>query len=189
MSKVKILLYLLIFFSLNGCNLNELRSKYSQNEFILNTYVTVQQKLKQFEKFLDNNIEILLLKVSKEHKDYWKVEDREKRNQLPEFKYRETEKNQTISLGKNEHTLNNWYRSHGNQSSNRFSEQELINAENVKNLDIDEATAIQNAEDGFKTLKADTTFFEGDDPTGPVKITSQKQLNDLHHVFWCCREP
>ena len=136
MSKVKILLYLLIFFSLNGCNLNELRSKYSQNEFILNTYVTVQQKLKQFEKFLDNNIEILLLKVSKEHKDYWKVEDREKRNQLPEFKYRETEKNPTISLGKNEHTLNNWYRSHGNQSSNRFSEQELINAENVKNLDI-----------------------------------------------------
>lgn len=51
--------------------------------------------------------------------------------------------------------------------------------QDVKNPDIDEATAIQNAEDGFKTLKADTTFFEGDDPTGPVKITSQKQLNDL----------
>ena len=51
--------------------------------------------------------------------------------------------------------------------------------QDVKNPDIDEATAIQNAEDGFKALKADTTFFEGDDPTGPVKITSQKQLNDL----------
>ena len=49
--------------------------------------------------------------------------------------------------------------------------------QDVKNPDIDEATAIENAENGFKTLKADTTFFEGDEPTGPgVRITSQKRV-------------
>jgi hypothetical protein len=50
--------------------------------------------------------------------------------------------------------------------------------QDVKNPEIDEATAIQNAQDGFKALQSNTAFFEGD-TVGPVKITSQKQLDDL----------
>ena len=52
--------------------------------------------------------------------------------------------------------------------------------QDVKNPEIDEATAIQNAQDGFKALQSNTAFFEGDEPTGPgVRITSQKEFDDL----------
>jgi len=55
---------------------------------------------------------------------------------LAQFKIIDGEENPTESLHENDHALNKWYRSHGNHSSNRFSELKLINKNNIKNSDI-----------------------------------------------------
>lgn len=55
---------------------------------------------------------------------------------MAQFKIIDGEENPTESLHENDHALNKWYRSHGNHSSNRFSELKLINKNNIKNSDI-----------------------------------------------------
>ena len=44
--------------------------------------------------------------------------------------------NLTISNNKNFNNSNDWKRSHGNHSSNKFSNLNQINTENVKNLEV-----------------------------------------------------
>ena len=68
-----------------------------------------------------------MLKYFASHKSYWTIEDSSKRLKLPGIKFQEAEKNPTLTNNKNEFTFNNWYRSHGNHYSNRFSELDLIN--------------------------------------------------------------
>ena len=100
MSKIKILFFLCFFFTLNACELNQFRNILTQNKFILNSYSSSQKYLADIQKLFDHGMEILLLKISAEHKNFWKVEDKEKRNLLPKFKYRETEKTLQFLLEK-----------------------------------------------------------------------------------------
>ena len=52
--------------------------------------------------------------------------------------------------------------------------------QDVKNPEVDEATAIQNAQDGFNNIRTTTAFFDDDKVAGgPITITSQEQLNNL----------
>ena len=66
-----------------------------------------------YENFLFNNID--------KHKDYWKIENKSKRDNLPNFKILKSDKNFTEPITELKNTGINWYRSHGNNSSNRFS--------------------------------------------------------------------
>ena len=137
MNKIFLLFLLTASLLLNGCDSAQLKSKYSQNVNISNIYSYILDSKSKIADLYNTSIEIFLLKFSKKHKNYWNVEDESIRANLPEYKFLDIEKNPTISNNKNENTVNNWYRSHGNHSSNRFSELKLINKDNIKNLEID----------------------------------------------------
>ena len=137
MNKIFLLFLLTASLLLNGCDSAQLKSKYSQNVNISNIYSYILDSKSKIANLYNTSIEIFLLKFSKKHKNYWNVEDESIRANLPEYKFLDIEKNPTISNNKNENTVNNWYRSHGNHSSNRFSELKLINKDNIKNLKID----------------------------------------------------
>ena len=51
--------------------------------------------------------------------------------------------------------------------------------QDVKNPEVDEATAIQNAQDGFNNIRNTTAFFDNDKVAGPIVVTTQKEINDL----------
>jgi len=51
--------------------------------------------------------------------------------------------------------------------------------QDVKNPEVDEATAIQNAQDGFNNIRNTTAFFDDDKVAGPIVVTTQKEINDL----------
>jgi glucose dehydrogenase len=86
--------------------------------------------------FFSDKIELILLKFSNDHKNYWAVENQNERAALPDVKLIYASKNLTKSVNPNEYNFSNWYRSHGNHSSNRFSELDLINNLNVNALDV-----------------------------------------------------
>ena len=136
--KKKLFYFLIaIILLLNACDISTLKNKYSQNKNILTMYSYILDTKSKIKNFYNVSLEIFLLKFNKSHRNYWEVEDKTKRANLPEFKFLEIETNPTISNKANENTINNWYRSHGNHSSNRFSELNLINKNNIRNLEID----------------------------------------------------
>ncbi len=81
-----------------------------------------------YENFLYNNV--------KSQKNHWRVEDDAERDKLIEFKFLKAEKNLTRTNSKFVNTGTNWYRSHGNNTSNRFSSLKKINNYNANNLKI-----------------------------------------------------
>ena len=137
MNKIFLLFFLTVCLLLNACDSTKLKSKYSQNANILNIYSYILDSKSKVAKLYNTSLEIFLLKFSKNHKNYWNIEDASHRAKLPEYKFLDIEKNPTISNNKNENTVNSWYRSHGNHSSNKFSELDLINKDNIENLEID----------------------------------------------------
>ena len=92
--------------------------------------------IKKVHGFINSTYENYLYNNSDEHKDYWKVEDKSKRDNLPNFKILKSDKNFTKSITELKNTGTNWYRSHGNNSSNRFSSLKKINKNNAKDLDV-----------------------------------------------------
>ena len=84
----------------------------------------------------DKIYEKFLLKFSSEHKKYWLPENIEERRNLPDTKII----NSGIVFTKNNHNyvknIEDWPRSHGNHNSNRFSDLNLINKNNLNKLDI-----------------------------------------------------
>ena len=133
----KIIFFLILnFFFLSSCSLENLKNKLSQNNSILNVYADVNSTKTKLIKFYNDSLENFLLKFFTSHKNYWNIEDSSKRFELPSIKFMEAEKNPTQTNNKNEFTFNNWYRSHGNHNSNRFSELKLININNIQNIEI-----------------------------------------------------
>ena len=133
----KIIFFLILnFFFLSSCSLENLKNKLSQNNSILNIYADVNSTKTKLIKFYNDSLENFLLKFFTSHKNYWNIEDSSKRFELPSIKFMEPEKNPTQTNNKNEFTFNNWYRSHGNHNSNRFSELKLININNIQNIEI-----------------------------------------------------
>ena len=134
----KIFFFLIFnFLFLTSCNVQNLKNSLSQSEPAASIYSSILAAKSKIIKIYDDSLEGFLLKFNNNYKDYWKIEDKKKRLTLPEFKTLEIESSPTVSNNKNEYTLDNWYRSHGNHSSNRFSELELINTKNVHNVEID----------------------------------------------------
>ena len=136
MIKKKLLPFLIFILFIFSCDTNNVRSQLVQNENYKNFYSSIRNKFLEIHSSYDKIIEIFLLKFNDNQKNYWLVEEKKKRHEMPLFKFINEEPSPTISLNKNELTINNWYRSHGNHSANRFSELDLINVNNVKNLEI-----------------------------------------------------
>ncbi|MDA1284667.1 MAG: PQQ-binding-like beta-propeller repeat protein, partial [Proteobacteria bacterium] len=92
--------------------------------------------LKKIYNFFGKKYENLLITIPSENKKYWLPEDINYRNSLPETKIITAGTSFTRNINPYSVNLNDWERSHGNENSNRFSDLNLINTENIKNLDI-----------------------------------------------------
>ena len=127
----------LLFFSFILIEMISVSTKYvnrSTISFDINNIRNPQ--IKKITRKADNFYAFLLLKLSKKHKEHLNQEDNEF-EKLPEFKtILAKEDNFTISDFNEKNNFNEWKRSHGNHSSNRFSNLSKINLSNVKNLDL-----------------------------------------------------
>ena len=92
--------------------------------------------LKKIHNFIDLNYQNTLFKYSKVHKDYWKTEDQESRNDLSDYKYIQATDEHAISKKNYKNIGENWIRSHGDNSSHRFSSLKDINLSNISKLEM-----------------------------------------------------
>ncbi len=119
------------------------------------------KKVKKLFSFVENNYLSLKYKISIDYKNYWKIEDEEKRNNLPEKIFIKG-KTDDFLPGKSKNEINNylknWNRSHGNILSLRYSNLDKINSNNVKNLQL---AWIYNSRDGKKGIQANPVIYKG----------------------------
>ena len=108
----------------------------NQNKITYNYSNLNNNFIKKIHKYLNHSYENFLVKNFDKHKDYWVLENKEIRESKKEFKYYNNKKKFNTSLGKYSNNSLNWHRSHGNNSSNRFSSLNQINSSNAKNLKL-----------------------------------------------------
>ena len=134
--KITILLIIIIFFAILLSNIDIIINSLSQNSLAKNSYKDLRDKILKISSFYDKKYEKILLRLNKKHQNHWTIEKANNRIDLEKFKYISPEKNPTLSKKDSFDVNQNWYRSHSNHSSNRFSELTLINKKNIKNLKI-----------------------------------------------------
>ena len=103
--------------------------------------------LKKVHEYLNHHYEIFLVKNINKHKNYWVLENEDIRKSNKETKYYNNKKKFNTSLNKYSNNLSDWDRSHGNNTSNRFSSLSQINSLNAKDLKL----AWVFKHDGFKS--------------------------------------
>ena len=130
------LIFFIFIFSL--FELTSFDSKYINKKSITFDVDNVRNpQIKKLVRTIDNFGGNLYLSLSKKKKKEFFQIDKDKYNNLPkEIFIKAKEENLTISNKKNEENSKNWERSHGNQSSNKFSSLKQINSENVNLLDV-----------------------------------------------------
>jgi len=91
---------------------------------------------KKIVRFVDNLYAFFLVKFIKKHQAHLYQNNTEYKD-LPDNQIIIGKKdNFTKTVSKVNNNLNTWKRSHGNHSSNRFSDLKIININNIKNLDL-----------------------------------------------------
>lgn len=98
-------------------NLNSRQLKYIDNKY---------------NKFLEN----FYVKNFEKHKDHWNLENNDLRDKLPLSKTIKSSKNLTLNTNGIIENENNWFRSHGNNHSNRYSKLKIINKSNAHKLKL-----------------------------------------------------
>jgi len=94
-------------------------------------------QIKKIVRKIDLYVGSIYFNLSKKKQDEFYSQDLERYKSLPEEEViLPASDNLTISNNKNYNNLTNWKRSHGNHSSNKFSNLKKINTENVKDLDV-----------------------------------------------------
>ncbi len=135
---IKILfLLILLFISFIFIEMLSVSFKYVNKPFVTFDINNIRNpQIKKITRTIDNIYSVILLKVSDQHKNYLDQRD-DNFDQLPQQKIIKAESdNFTLSKLNNFNNLDDWKRSHGNHSSNRFSDLNQINLSNVKNLDL-----------------------------------------------------
>ena len=94
-------------------------------------------QIKKIVRKLDSSLGNLYFSLSKKKQNEFYNQNIELYNSLPDELVISAElENLTLSNGMNLNNQESWKRSHGNHSSNKFSNLEMINTNNVKDLDI-----------------------------------------------------
>ena len=94
-------------------------------------------QIKKFVRKIDIYFGSIYFYLSKKKQNEFYIQDLDKYESLPsEIVIAGASKNLTISNDKNYNNETNWKRSHGNHSSNKFSNLNQINTENVNNLEV-----------------------------------------------------
>ncbi len=98
------------------------------------------------------------------YKKRWEIEDQNIRNSFPEKKIVKAKNsdysNQLYSLDEYS-TSNNWHRSHGNNFSTRFSNFNIINNENAKNLKLAWVYSPEDEKNFINNVQANPIFYNG----------------------------
>ena len=128
--------------------------------------------LKKIHNFIiDLNYQNILYKYSKIHKDYWKVEDQKIRNDLSDYKYIQPADKYASTKTNYKNIGENWSRSHGDNTSHRFSSLKDINLSNISKLEIVWRFEDQEAKND---IQANPIVFNGIiyTPTSSGRITA-----------------
>jgi quinoprotein glucose dehydrogenase len=138
MKIIKYLFYLLLLFLLIVFfDMTKINYKYENKRLVeINSKNINSSFIKSIINFIELRHEDLLLKFSEKSKEYWVVEKKSEREILPNIKII---KSATIfTENKYEYIKNkdNWSRSNGNSNSNRFSDLNLINKNNLHQVEI-----------------------------------------------------
>ena len=199
MYKKVILILLGIFFLWIWKDYKKIDFSYINQSKITYSYNNLNSNfLRKLHKLYNRNVEDFLVKNFKKHKKYWEKEDASKRDKLPKIKIIKSEKNFTVNKFSYEKNFENWSRSHGNYSSNRFSNLKLINNKNAHNLQI---AWIYKSEGQKNDIQANPIVIEGtiytpisggfiaaiDGSTGKIKWKTKKFGTSVARrglVFW-----
>ena len=130
-------LLILLFISFVIVEMTSISNKYVNRSLVTFQINNVRNpQIKRFVRSLDNLYSFFLLKISDEQKKHLDQTDI-KYSGLPETQiiFGKTE-NFTINIEKNNNNSDEWKRSHGNHSSNRFSNLKQINLTNIDKLDL-----------------------------------------------------
>ena len=133
---LKYLLILLIFFSIY--EFTSIDNRYVNRSTVDIDINNVRNPpLKKLARKLDLYVGSFYFNLSKKKRNEFFNQDIEKYNSLPdEIVVSPSYDNLTISNNKNYNNTADWKRSHGNHSSNKFSDLDQINTKNVKNLEV-----------------------------------------------------
>ena len=135
--KIFVFSLLLIFF-VSIIEMTNISTKYVNRSIITIDVNNVRNpQLKKIVRKLDLFFGDLYFKLSKKKQEEFYSQNIEKYNSLPdEVTVPPKLKNLTISNGKSINNFQNWERSHGNHTSNKFSDLKKINLSNVSKLDV-----------------------------------------------------
>ena len=133
----KPLIYLIVFISIFSLyELIDIDTKYINKPNISIDVNNVRNpQIKKIVRFIDNNFSYYYFKFSKtKQKEFFDQRQEEYINLPDVVKIKAPTKNFTVSNSLNFNNNENWTRSHGNQSSNKFSNLKQINLKNIDNL-------------------------------------------------------
>ena len=119
------------------------------------------KKIKKFYTYIEKIPYFLGYQFLDSHKEFWKIEDENIRDELPEFQIIPAKTKNFIDGTNNdeiERNYENWTRSHGGYSNLRFSNLDLINKSNVKNLEI---AWVYKSNDVKKSVQANPIIKDG----------------------------
>jgi hypothetical protein len=138
MKKIKFLFYfLLLVLFIVIFDMTKINHKYENKTLVEISSKNINSTfiLKKFN-FIESKYENFLLNTFENNKKYWSIENLNERNSLPDIK--EIKSGRVFTENKHEYLKNkeDWPRSHGNNNSNRFSDLDLINKNNLNKLDI-----------------------------------------------------
>jgi quinoprotein glucose dehydrogenase len=130
------LLFLFLIFFLVWKDYKKIDISFLNQSIVTYDIKNVNNKiLKKIDKLYNRTLENILVKYFDKHKNYWNSNN-DGRDKLPEYKILKNKKEFTKNIYNNPINLSNWERSHGNDSSNRFSNLKKINNKNASNLEI-----------------------------------------------------
>jgi quinoprotein glucose dehydrogenase len=138
-TKKKLIFFLLIalFFFWVWKDYKKIDFHFINQSKITYNYKNLNNKtLKRIHDLYNRITENFLISFSTTHKQYWILEDSDKRNKLPNYKFIKSKNRFTLTNNNNSKNYSNWPRSHGNSSSNRFSNLTKINNSNAANIEI-----------------------------------------------------
>ncbi len=157
---LKIILYFFICILIfTGYEVTNIDNKYLNKKTINIDINNIRNpQVKKLVRSLDNFFGNLYFKISKKKQDEFFTIDIEKYENLPnEILVPSKLENLTLTNNESKNNLYDWKRSHGNHSSNKFSDLNQINVNNVKDLEVAWSYTFEKKGD----IPGNPIFFDG----------------------------
>ena len=129
--------FVVIFFIWIWKDYKKIDFSYINQNKITYSYNNLNNKfLKKIHNFINAKYENFLLNYSDKQKNHWSIENKFDRQKLPEYKYIDPSRELTPNTKEYQNIGQNWTRSHGDNTSARFSNLREINNSNASKLKV-----------------------------------------------------